>query len=267
MNRRVIATIVAAVLALGGLGLIANYVRGADRRALQGVETVAVYVVEAPIAKGTAAEQLGTMVVKKSLAKAMVPDKAVSDLNSISGRVASTDLIKGEVLLDTRFVDVTVLNQQSVTIPPGHQTASFLLRPEQVHGGILQPGDTIGVIFASKVNAQQGTTGTGNTGTPFQVDGTTVTLEGDVMAKMVLQQILVTRVQGAVLANPSADDKKNSNSAPSEGVLVTVAVTAAQAETIAWGVASGAYFLVTLQTKDTDNSSSRTTIGKTAYTK
>lgn len=262
MNRRVIAAIVAAVLALGGLGLIANYVRGADRRALQGVETVAVYVVEAPIAKGTAAEQLGTMVVKKSLAKAMVPDKAVSDLNSISGRVASTDLIKGEVLLDTRFVDVTVLNQQSVTIPPGHQTASFLLRPEQVHGGILQPGDTIGVIFASKVNAQQG-----NTGTPFQVDGTTVTLEGDVMAKMVLQQILVTRVQGAVLANPSADDKKNSNSAPSEGVLVTVAVTAAQAETIAWGVASGAYFLVTLQTKDTDNSSSRTTIGKTAYTK
>lgn len=221
MNRRVIAAIIAAVLALGGLGLIASYVRSADERALAGVEAVSVYVVEVPIAKGVAAADLGASVAKRSLPAAAVPADAVKSLDTISGRVLNADLVKGEILLGSRFVDREVLSQQTVKIPDGYQTVSFLLRPEQVVGGILQPGNHIGVIFSSKITTSQQQNGALPAGSTIQVEGQSVGIESDVMSKMVLQQVLVTRVQGAVVPASSTSDTtdKKANAAPSDGEI------------------------------------------------
>ncbi len=271
MNRRVVAAVVAAVMALAGLGLISKYVAGADARALAGVETRSVYVVGTAVPKGTDAAALAASVEKRLLPAAGIPQEAVTDLNQVTGRVTSTDLVPGEVLIQGRFVDPALLDRESVQVPKGMQTVSFLLPPQQVNGGVVQAGDKIGIIFGTRVKTDGGGTNPAEIAQKMGIQtdsGVLVAFESEVLAKQVLDQVLVTRVQGAVIpASTTKKDGETQQAAPSDGVLVTVAVTTAQAEKLAWGQAMGTYMLVSVQNKDTDTSSSKTTTGKVVYQK
>lgn len=249
MNRRVMAAVIAAVLALGAFVSIFIYVRNADIRALSGVEARSVYIVVNPVAKGTAAEDLGANVVLTQVPAKTVPADAVTDLKDIAKRVSSVDLVKGEVLLTGRFVDPTLVSNEDVAVPKGMQQMSILVSPAQVRGGVVKAGETVGIYLTMK--------GTVSGGQPINMPGVgNVTIEGDPITKQVMSKVLVTRVQGGVTITTDA----KGNSTPNESVMLTLALFTSDVEKLVWAQAAGALTL-TVENKDADDSSSRYTNG------
>jgi pilus assembly protein CpaB len=248
MNRRIVAAFVAAALALGAFVSIFLYVKNAEDRAMNGVVAKDVYVVVNTITKGTLAENLGTNVQVAKLPAKAVPVQAVIDLADIRSMAASVDLVAGEVLLTSRFVDPTVAAQDTVAVPKGMEEMSVLVKAEQVRGGVLKPGDTIGVVLTVKATAS----------TPFNVPGMgTVTIDGDSITKQIMNKVLVTRIQGAAV--PAA--KASESGTPATSVMITVALSTSDIEKLTWAQSAGA-LLLTVQNKDTDDSSSQYTSGK-----
>jgi pilus assembly protein CpaB len=249
MNRRIVAAFVAAALALAAFISIFLYVRNADVRALNGVQATNVYVVVNPIAKGTLADNLGTNVELKQVPTKAVPAQAVIDLAKIQGKAASVDLVAGEVLLASRFVDPAVAAEDSVAVPKGMEQMSILVKPEQVRGGVLKAGETIGVVLTVKMSNPA----------PFNVPGVgTVTMDGDFLTKQIMSKVLVTRVQGATV--PAAE-AAGSSPLPSSSVMITVALSASDIEKLTWAQSEGA-LLLTVENKDADDSTSQYTTGK-----
>lgn len=129
MNRRVIAAVVAAVLAVLGGVLLINYVNSADERAMANLEPATVLVATAPIPRGTPAEDLAPIVTAEEIPSSGVGPGAVRSLAELSGLVAATDLQAGEQLLGARFA--TPLEMQEfggIPVPDGlHQVTLPLL--------------------------------------------------------------------------------------------------------------------------------------------
>lgn len=249
MNRRMVAAFVAAALALAAFVSIFLYVRNADIRAMKGVEARNVYVVVNPISKGTLAESLGSNVELTQVPAKAVPDQAVYDLAEIKSKAASVDLVAGEVLLTSRFVDPASAAQDAVAVPKGMSQMSILVKPEQIRGGIVKAGETIGVVVTVKVSNPA----------PFNVPGIgTVTMEGDFLTKQILSKVLVTRVQGATVV---ATESTGSSPLPDSSVIVTVALSTADIERLGWAQSAGTLVLA-VENKDADDSSSQYTDGK-----
>lgn len=250
MNRRMVAAFVAAALALAAFVSIFLYVRNADIRALNGVQARDVYVVVNPIIKGTLAENLGTNVALTQVPAKAVPDQAVYDLKEITSKAASVDLVAGEVLLTSRFVDPTAVTEEAVAVPKGMGQASILVKPEQVRGGMIKAGETIGVIITLKVTTAA---------VPINLPGIgSVQMDGDVLTKQIFSKVLVTRVQGGTVA---AADAAGSSPVASGSVMLTVALNTSDMEKLAWAQSVGT-LLLTVENKDTDDSSSQYTMGK-----
>jgi pilus assembly protein CpaB len=235
MRRRLLAATAALVLLLVGSVVLVAYVRGADARALEGVRTVQVLVADQPIPAGTPGEELAALVRREVLPeKAALPGR-VTDLDDLAGQTATVDLEPGEQLLASRFADPAAQQAPgTVPVPPGKSELSVLLEPQRVVGGQLAAGDTVG-IFVSLV---------------FQ-DGTHTT-------HAVLHRVMVTRVQGAP-APPDAGAEGETQTAssggavPTSSVLVTLAVSAQEAEAVVFGVEHGTVWL-SLEPKDASTS-------------
>jgi len=248
MNRRLVAAFVAAALALVAFVSIFLYVKNADVRALNGVQPKSVYVVVNPIAKGTLAENLGSNIQLTQVPAMAVPGQAVYDLAEIRSRAASVDLVAGEVLLTSRFVDPAVAAQDAVAVPKGMEQMSILVKPEQIRGGIVKAGETIGVVLTVKATGSA----------PFNVPGIgTVTMD-DPLTKQILNKVLVTRVQGGT---EPVTDASGSSTLPAGSVMVTVALNTSDIEKLSWAQSAGTLVL-TVENKDTDDSSSQYTNGK-----
>jgi pilus assembly protein CpaB len=224
VKRRVLAALGALLLAAVGAVLLMSYVGAADQRAMAGMKTVTVLVVAKPIAEGTSSSDLAGRVKAKTLPAVAVASGSVSDLAQLSGRVATADLVPGEQLLASRFVDPATLRQAGeVKIPAGLQQLSVTLDPQRVLGGHLTAGSTVGVYIS------------------LPKDGNQVA-----QTRLVLHQMLVTRVDGGqaatstegVTATPSA-----SSSAAASSVMVTLAATSVDAEKIVFGAEHGTLWL------------------------
>lgn len=223
--RRIVAAFAALLLLVVGTVVLLAYVNGADARALAGVRTVSVLVADQPIPAGTSGDQLASLVRTESVpAKAAVAGR-VTDLASLSGRVASVEILPGEQLLAARFAKPDDLQAPgTVAVPAGLQEVSVLLEPQRAVGGRLVAGDTVGVVVSE----------TDQAGVPS--------------THAVLHKVLVTQVQGAPApVDPSGkQDPATASSgtpAPSASLMVTLAVTAAQAEAVVFGVEHGALWL------------------------
>ena len=227
MRRRLLAALAALVLAALGAVVLLAYVRGADARALAGVQTVDVLVVDRPVPEGTPGEELAELVRTERLpARAAVPG-AVTDLDELAGRVATVDLQPGEQLLATRFAAPEDLSVPGTVAPPeGAAEVSLLLEPQRAVGGRLAAGDTVGVHLS--------------------LDGQT---------DVVLSRVLVTQVQGApvVETDTAAAEDSGAPTAPSQSLLITLAVTAQEAEPIVFGMEHGTLWL-SLEPEGADNS-------------
>jgi len=221
--RRLIAAIAAMLLAGLGAVLLLSYVGKADQRAMAGMETVRVLVVEKRVAEGTPAEKLTGLVTARTLPLKAVAPGALSSVEPISGRVATTDLQPGEQLLASRFVDpATLVDPNEVNVPKGMQQVSIALESQRILGGDLEPGATVGVFVSLAKEDER----------PAQT-------------KLVLHKVLVSKVQGGTTSDQSDDKAASENSAPlPQGTfLVTLALTAPNAERLVFGAEHGKIWL------------------------
>jgi pilus assembly protein CpaB len=230
MRRRLLAALAALVLLFVGTVVLLAYVRSADARALAGVQTTEVLVADQVIPKGTSGDQLTELVRTEVLPQKAALDGRVTDLDELAGLVASVDVQPGEQLLTFRFGEVEAAGVAgTVEVPKGLQEVSILLEPQRAIGGRLKAGDTVGVVISLG-------------------DGE------DAQTHSVLHKILVTQVQGAptpvdpnaeATAEEASDSETGSagNSAPTQSLMVTFAVSAAQAEAVVYGIEHGTLWL------------------------
>jgi pilus assembly protein CpaB len=223
--RRLLAALAALLLLVVGSVVLLAYVHGADARALAGARPVEVLVADKRIPEGTSGDALEGMVRTETVPAKTALAGRVVNLSSLSGRVATVDLLPGEQLLFNRFTRPGDLKAPgTVEVPKGLQEVSVLLEPQRAVGGRLAAGDTVGVVVSLKSQ-----------------DGTSAT-------HAVLHKVLVTQVQGAPTpVDPAAQEDPATQSAgtpaPSSSLMITLAVTAAQAEAVVFGVEHGTLWL------------------------
>jgi pilus assembly protein CpaB len=232
VRRRFLAAVAALVLLVAGTAVLLAYVHGADTRALAGARSVDVLVVDRPIPAGTAGSDIAGMVSTEIVpAKVALPGR-VTDLADLTGRVATVALEPGEQLLAARFQRPADMQAPgTVAVPAGLQEVSVVLEPQRAVGGRLAAGDTVGVVVSLKP------------------DG------GKPETHAVLHKVLVTQIQGApapadpAQASSSTQTASAASGAPTQSLLVTLAVSAAQAEAVVFGAEHGTLWL-TLEPKD-----------------
>ena len=218
MNRRIVAAVVAGILALLGAVILVGYVNGAEERALADLDPVAVLVVTAPITQGTPAEEIAASVATNQLPVTAVGPGAVADLARLSGLVAITDLEPGEQVLAGRFASPQELVKfGGIPVPEGVHQVTIPLDSPRVVGGTVTPGDLVGVFVSLS-------------------DGRT---------HLILHKILVLRVEGgktpAAAEGAAADPDAAAKS--SEGTTVTLALNAPDAEKVVFGTEHGTVWL------------------------
>lgn len=150
MRTRIIALVVAAVLAIVGGVVLVNYVRQSDARAFAGAQLTEVLMVTRPIPAGTLAASLTDSVEVKSVPVAFVAEGAVTNVVTLSGLIAAVDLQPGEQVLASRFVKADEFGKVagSIVVPDGLQEVSIAVDAQRVVGGRIAAGDTIGLFVS-----------------------------------------------------------------------------------------------------------------------
>lgn len=244
MNRRILAAVLALGLAIVGTVVLVSYVRGADARALAGVEATPVLVVTEPVPQGTPAAQLAGSVRLEQIPAMAVATGSVADLADLGDRVTTVALQPGEQLLASRFADESSLEPPGIVeVPPGNSEVSILLEPQRAIGGRLAAGDEIGVYLSMTLENAEG-----------KKIGTT---------HSVLHGVLVTQVQGApAQAQPAAEagtepePASSGAAAPSNSLMITLALPARDAETVVFAMEHGSVWLA-LEPEGADNSGTK----------
>ena len=252
MKRQVIGITIAVVLAMVGTFALVSYVRSAKDEAVKGEKLLKVYVVKDDIAKGTAVAEMKPHLVLADVPSRLIAAGAVSDLTKLDAtHVSSVVLLKGEQLLADRMVDPRTLVR--VAVPAGLQEISIALTPERAVGGELKAGDTVGVLFSFQpfqidASGAPSAPTTGNTPVttiaPRNTPNTT---------HFTLHKVLVTAIQFSQKdTTRAAEIKKDTTEttidaataeAPAEQMLVTLAVSASEAEQLVFAAEFGFVWL------------------------
>lgn len=249
LRRRVIAVLVSLIVAGGGVVGVLRYAGSADERALAGQAPVQVLVLTQAVPKGTPVEELTTFVEVRVVATSVVPDGAVSDLESLTGLITTVDLVPQEILLRDRFVDPATLVERPIDVPIGAQEISFLVPVDIALGGRIAPGDRI-AVYATFSKA-----GTGETDTEGEE-------ERDEVAAILLPELLVTRVQ-VTEREPTASAEDTGTGrplAPPGSLLLTVAVDVPAAERLTFALEFGTVRLALLNADSRLDGSVRRTL-------
>ncbi|MCO8126943.1 hypothetical protein NHL50_06965 [Acidimicrobiia bacterium EGI L10123] len=235
MNKKLVGVIAAVVMAIVGTGVLVLYVQGAEDRALEGEELVRVLTATAPIPAGTSAAQLEELVEEEDIPVKVAPEGVISDLVSVSGLVTAVELVPGEVLLANRFVEAGNVQARrgSVEVPEGLLEVTVAMSQEQFIGGVPVPGNSVALIaladrsdFVFQPNdplAQQ----------PVDPATGQPRTEEYKVSKIIIQQALVTNVQGNPLPEQAAGAATDPTQrvAPAAGsLLVTLAMEGPDAE-------------------------------------
>ena len=248
MSRRVIGIVAAVLLALLGTVALVAYVGNAEERALAGEELVEVYVVTTPVASGTPAEELEASVAVEQIPTKVRALGAVTSLPALAGRVAAVDLLPGEQLVETRFMERSEFADREVgiEIPEDMIEVTIELDPQRAVGGLLEPGQTVAVLASFD---------------PFQLSATVVEVDGEEVAlpaavadevagstpnstDILLRKVLVTAVQES--EDGSFGDEEETNrltTAPDDSVFVTLAVSPYDSERLVFTAEFGYLWL------------------------
>ncbi len=247
MSRRAIGLLVAVVLALIGTVALVAFVAGAEERALEGEQLVEVYVVTELIPGGAEADAIEELVVVEEVPVKVRPDDAVDSLATLRGMVAAVDLQPGEQLLQSRFVEVSEFTSRElgVQVPEDMVEVTVALEPERAVGGLLEPGQTVSVFASFE---------------PFQLTTFLVEIDGDEVVippaagqdieaetpnstDLILHKVLVTAVQERITQGVNDEETDRLTTAPTERILVTLAVPPNEAERIVFTAEFGLVWL------------------------
>lgn len=227
MKSRMLAGVSAVVLAIIGALLIVAYAQGADQRAMKDLDPIGVLVVTKAVPAGASLDIVKASVTEQQVPATAVSKTALKTLEASAGKVAAVDLVPGEQLLTERLVDpVDAKSSGAIKVPIGMQEVTFELEPKRVVGGRIDAGDHVGIGFsfaAEKAKAGEPTT------------------------QLTLRKVLVTAVQRAPQALPSAKPTDGTNpqdtTLPQGSLMVTVAVNDIDATKIIYSSNNGDLWL------------------------
>jgi pilus assembly protein CpaB len=250
MSRRIVGFIAALLLALVGTVALVGYVASAERRALAGEELVEVYVVGSPVPSGTAAEEIEPFLTVEQVPLKVRAEGAVDNLPALTGLVTAVDLVPGEQLVTSRFVERSAFADREVGIdvPVDMIEVTVELDPQRAVGGLLEPGQTVAVLASFE---------------PFKLSQGVIELEdGQVVGlpaaaaeeiegstpnstDLILRKVLVTAVQERERRSsggePSEDQRLTT--APGGAIYVTLAVTPFDVERLVFAAEFGTVWL------------------------
>jgi pilus assembly protein CpaB len=215
MKTRIIAVAAAAGLALAGAIALVFAVQGAGQVAAAGKDTRPVLVVTAEIPAGTSADRLESAVSLENVPGAYVAEDAVADLDDLDGLITAVGLKPGEQVLASRFVTPAELASSGgrADVPEGMQEVSIALDIQRVAGGSVGPGDRVGVFASLPASGVEAAS-----------------------TRLLLDQVLVTAVASTV-------DQDEEGGSAQGLVLVTLAVSADDAQRLVYAAEFGTVWL------------------------
>jgi pilus assembly protein CpaB len=151
MQSRVLAILVAVVLALVATAALVVYVNGADRRAISDQEPVRVWVAAKPIKAGTSGVNARNqrLIEQVEVPRRSVIEGSVRSLTQIQNRYAAVDLVQGEQLLLRRWVGAEdVAGRRLLQIPADHQALSIGVDLTRQVAGFVTPGDSVSMVLS-----------------------------------------------------------------------------------------------------------------------
>jgi pilus assembly protein CpaB len=153
MQSRVLAILIAVVLALVATAALVVYVNGADRRAISDQSPRMVWVATTAIPAGTSGlTAINTKRIKQveMPTKSIVPG-AVLSLTQIQNRYAAVDLEAGEQLLQKRWVGAEDLaGGRLLPIQSGYQALAIGMDAVRQVAGFVTPGDRVSLVLTMK---------------------------------------------------------------------------------------------------------------------
>ena len=256
MKRRVLTVTLAVLLAVLGTAGVLAYVHKANARALAGMKAVSVLVAQSQIPVGTSANsaQQEGLLRSESLPASSVPVNAVRSITPELGTlVMSAQVQPGQLLLRPMLVtSAQVTATGALAIPKGMIAVTIPLCLPEAVANYVQPGSQVAVFdtYATKKASLQESCD--QSGVSHQAQG-----PGGVVTRIVLPRVLVlatgqaaasgttsTTASGGAFSHSSQADPPSS--APTGAVLVTLAVTQANAERLILITRAGLPYLALL---------------------
>jgi pilus assembly protein CpaB len=251
-NKRWMGVVIAVALAAIGTFVLINYVNSADERALAGQETIEVLTVSAPVTAGTPVEEL-TAVIESAIipAKTQVPG-SVATLDQLAGTVAAVDLVPGEQLLLSRFIEPeTFAAQDEFIVPEGLVEVTVSLSPDRAVGGEIRPGDLVAVLASFDPFDLDGTE---PSDADIPTDITEVILPGSEQDSpqtpnttgLIIHKVVVTNVQVERLPTEPVEGEDQTSGyslAPTGNLLVTLGMEPENAERLIFTAEFGSLWL------------------------
>jgi pilus assembly protein CpaB len=224
MQSRVLAILVAAVLALVATAALVVYVNGADRRAISDQSPRMVWVAAKPIPAGTSGL---TAINTKMIKQVEVPSKnivtgAVVSVTQIQNRYAAVNLEAGEQLLQKRWVGAEdVAGARLLPIQEGYQALSIGLDAVRQVAGFVTPGDRVSLVLTMK--------------------------RGDIdKSEFLIQDVQVLAVGNTALANAAAQGGGRANQGKGQVAAVTLSVPQDRVEKVVYAAEHGSIYMTLL---------------------
>jgi pilus assembly protein CpaB len=230
MQSRVLAILIAVVLALVATAAMVAYVNSADRRAISGQEPVSVLVAKDTIKAGTSGEdaQNAGWIVQQQVPRKNVVAGALRFPTQLEQRYAAVDIVEGEQLLQRRWVGAEdVAGRRLLQIPEDAQALSLGLDLTKQVAGFVTPGDKVGLVFSYK--EKEGSE---------SVDKT----------HFLLQNIQVLAVGATALPNGSSQSggRVNQGRGSQNLTAVTLAIPKKHVERVVFAAENGSIYLTLL---------------------
>ena len=230
MQSRVLAILVAVVLALVATAALVVYVNGADRRAISGQEPRMVWVAAQLIKAGTSGQ---TARNTGQIKQVPVPNKnvvagAVLSMPQIENRYAAVDIVAGEQLLLRRWVGAEdVAGRRLLQIEPDHQALAIEMDMVRQVAGFVTPGDKVSLVLSMKRPGPGG---------------------GDLeRSQFLLQNVQVLAVGATALANSAAQGGGSRvNQGRGEVAAVTLSIPDERVEQVVYAAENGSIYMTLL---------------------
>jgi pilus assembly protein CpaB len=149
MQSRVLAVLIAVVLAVVATAAMVVYVNGADRRAISGQEPVLIWVAAQPIPAGTSGEDAknGEMIKQVEVPQKNLVQGTIRRVDQLNERYAAVDIVKGEQLLLSRWVGAEDIGgRRLLQIPEDTQAVSIGVDLIRQVAGFVTPGDKVSMV-------------------------------------------------------------------------------------------------------------------------
>lgn len=147
MQNRLLAIMVAIVLAVVSAMALVVYANSADRRAISEQAPIPVYVASQKINQGESIEDAAGKIRIASMPRKALVENAVRALAQISGRVAAVDILPGEQLIVGRWISrEEVEGRNLLNLQSGFQAVSIQVDATHQVSGFITPGNRVNVF-------------------------------------------------------------------------------------------------------------------------